>query len=312
MALNSTMFSQNKIKEIEENDSISPPSTSHIDRAKTIPNLSSSKIRSGNFQLCKSKSYQSLDSNIIFGKKIVKKNAINSKHNEIETKNINIDKEKNINNIKNTKTEYLNLNNINNKAMENFNNFNFNKLDSDRLSNTNLFQQINNLTEYSSNSNKSDYNDEKMMINIKAYKDLHHKRIFKKSIKKSNVLLNNKIIKNTHLLIKNNINPYNYKLKEKNSKPINPNTNSGLNKTCSNFYKNNSNSSYNIRTKPYIKKIIEDSKNQKIINKNESNNNNNTKRNSLQTSNLSTNKKRPLILNVNLMNKSNRQHLKIS
>lgn len=311
MALNSIIFSQNKIKEIEENDSISPPSTSHIDRAKTIPNVSSSKSRSDNFQLFKSKSYQSLDSSIIFGKKIVKRNTVNSKHNEIETKNINIDKEKNINNIKNTKSEYLNINNINNKALENFNNFKFNKMDSDRLSNTNLFQQINNLTEYSSNSNKSDYNDEKIMINIKAYNDLYHKRIFKKNIKKSNVLLNNKIIKNTHLLIKNNINPYNYKLKENNSRVINPNTNSGLSKTSSHFYKNNSNSSYNIRTKPYIKKIIEDSKNQKIINKNESNNNN-SKRNSLQTSNLSTNKKRPLILNVNLMNKSNIQHLKIS
>ena len=312
MALNSIMFFQNKIKEIEENNSISPPSTSHIDRARTIPNESSSKSRSDNFQLCKSKSYQSLHSNIIFGKKIVKRSNVNSKHYEIETKNISIDKQKNINNIKNTKSEYLNINNINNKNLENFNNFKFYKLDSDRLGNANLFQQIFNLTEYSSNSNKLDYSDEKININIKAYNNLHHKRIFKKNIKKPNVLLNNKIIKNTHLLIQNKVNPYDYKLKEKNSMSINPNANLRFNKTSSNFYKNNSNSSYNIRTKPYIKKIIEDSKNQKIINKNESNNNNNSQRYSLQTSNLSTNKKRPLILNVNLMNKSNKQHLKIS
>ena len=315
MALNSIILSYNNINEIEENDSISPPSTSYLDKAKTIPNLSTSKYKKHIFQtsllLYKSKSYQSLYNKFIFIKNEQKRNSFDNIN--IEMKNINIDKEKNNNNeISPIKNEYSNSNNINNKKMDYdiLKNFKLYKPESDRLNNINLFQKINNINENNLNLNKSEDSEENININIDSYNNFHHKKIFKKNINKSNFLLNNKIIKMSKLLIKKNKDKFNEKPKENNPKIINTNKNLGLTNTSSYFYKKSS--LYNIIAKPYIKKIINDPINHKIINKNELNNNNNYKICTFQTSNLTTNKKRQLILNINLKNKTNTPHLKIS
>ena len=321
MAFNSIASSYNKIKEIEENDEVSPPSVSFFEKGKSFTNLTSFKYKSDIFQIPllinKSKSLHSLlnTKNIyahFFAQNIYKIPSINNINNDLEMKNININKEKKINNIFGPwKNE----------------NFKMYKPNSNNLNNLNLFQNINNKNEnksFSYNSSNSEEFEEKKNINSNVYNRFRNRKILKKNINKSNILFNNKILKKDKLLINNNIYPSNEKINQINieQKIIKESQSPRITKpkkitdiltnTSSFFYSKNS--LYNFKTKPYIKKKIDNSKTFESLNKKEDNNkiikNNSLKRYSLQAQNMQGNKKRPLILNVNL--KKNSQHLKIS
>ena len=323
MALNSIISSYNKIKEIEENDEVSPPSISFLEKRKTFSN--SIKYKNDIFQIPllinKSKSSHSL-SNIksiydnIFSQNIFKMSSINNTNNDFEMKNININKETKINN-----------NIILPKKNEKFTSFKMYKPNSNNLNNLNLFQNINNKNDnisFSYNSSNSEEFEEKKNINSNVYNRFRNRKIIKKNINKSNILYINKILSKEKLLINNKIYPYNEKINQIDidQKIIKENQSPRikkpkmitdiLNNTSSFFYKNNS--LYNSKTKPYIKKKIDNSKTfESLKNKQENNNiikNNSLRRHSSQVKNIQENKKRPLILNVNL--KKNIQHLKIS
>ena len=324
MALNSIASTYNKIKEIEENDEVSPPSISFLEKRKTFTNLTPIKYKNDIFQIPliinKSKSLQSFIKNKnlydhFFSQNIYKMPSINNtSNNDCEIKNININKEKKINSIIATENN------------ENITTFKMYKPNSNNLNNLNLFQNINNKNDnktYSYNSSNSEEFEEKKNINSNVYNRFRNRKILKKNINKTNILYNNKIFKKDILLINNKILPYNENIEQINidKKIIKENESPRITKpkmisdiltnTSSFFYTKNSLNSF--KTKPYIKKKIDNSKNFESLKKKENNYNirkNSNKRYSLQSQNIQGNKKRPLILNVNL--KKNSQHLKIS
>ena len=212
MALNSIVSSYNKIKEIEENDEISPPSISFLEKRKTFSYLTSLKLKNDIFQIPllinKSKSLYPLTNTKNIYDTFLKKNtfkvfSFNNINNVLEMKNININKEKKIINI------------IGPVKNENDTTFKMYKPSSDNLSGLNLFQNINNKNDtksFSYNSSNSEEFEEKKNINNNVYNRFRNRKILKKNINKSNILYNNKIFKKDKLLINNKIYPYNEKI----------------------------------------------------------------------------------------------------
>ena len=331
MALHSLLMPDNKIKEIEENNAISPPSLSFIDKkTKTVSNLSFSKFKNELFQnsliIKKSKSYRTLSIGHNLYDKFFGLNALKTNlTDELEINNININKEKSLNNKMNSEK---NINNNYNNIINKENNyFKIYKPDSDRLKNVNIkiFQNLNNKIDINSlyfNSN-SEESGEKSNINV--YNRFRNKKVFKKNLYKPNMVYNNKIIKREKILINNKMAPYIDKInnndinenniKENQSQRNKTKMNMGnLTKTSSFFYQKN-NSLTSMKAKPYIKKKIEHSKISESFNKKSDNNSlseiNFLKRYSLQQP-IIQNKKNPLILNINMKKNCGSPILKLS
>ena len=343
MALNSILSYNNKIKEIEENEPNSPPSISTLERKKTIPDLYSSHFQKNIIPISKrkSKSYSYLlnsqNLQILFFSENTLKNNLNNKkksiNNDIEFTNINIDRERNLDN--NTFYENSNTNNINMNKSNNINddkNENYFKTfkkyipESARVGNNNIIKNINKNAKNSVYINSSNSEESEDKKNINVNRRFKNKRIFKKKLNKSNSTFNSNILNNGKKalinkidLYKQNINIYdnnnNTKIIKENEshRVIKPKKNENLlTNTNSFFYKKNT---YNNINKPYVKKKIECSRNFESISKKESitsSLNNSLKRYSLQSNTLQKNKKRPLILNVNLQKKKLPPSLKIS
>ena len=346
MSLNSIIFPCNRIKEIEENEPNSPPSKTSLEKRKTMPDLCSSlnynninSIPPVKIKKRKSKSLSSSlntknlndiffnenslkNNNSFFSKKnniIVPKLNLNEKienkdNNTKHRENYCITDEKKINSDNNR--EYKN-NNSNNKEIKTvnsnyFSSFKIYKPDSARINSSYLKNITNNAEK---NFNCIEEAKEKSINNI--YNRYKNKRITKKYINKSysNVNFNSnktKIIKD----IKKEFNPIVRQLKNvdnntkiydtEESPQANPISRERL-LTKSNLTFNHMNYLSNPINRPYIKKKIEDAKTFENFWKKEGIDSD--KRYSLQQK---INKKRPLILNVNLLKKKNIIPLKIS
>jgi len=346
MSFNSIAFSCNRIKEIEENKPNSPPSITSLEKRKTMPDLCSSLNYNENFhiesiQLKKRKS-KSLSSSlntknlndIFFNENSLKNNkSLIGKNNNIDIPKLNLNErivnkdnntkhrenycitDERINNSSSTR-EYYNSNN-NNKETKTVNSnyfsaFKIYKPDSARVNSSYLKNVTNNAQK---KFNLIEEEKEKNINNI--YNRYKNKRITKKYINKSysnvNFISNKtKIIKD----IKKEFNPVvrqltnldnNIKICEtEDASQAHPKkkerflAKSNINFDHMNFLSISIN-------KPYIKKKIEDAKNFESLGKKEGIDS--AKKYSLQNK---INKKRPLILNVNLQKKKNIIPFKIS
>ena len=312
MALNSLGHSY-KIKEIEEIDPVPPPSLS-IEVKNTISNVYSLKKRKKNITLSKikSKSDSSLiniqklqdiflyDNNPKHKRYISHKNSFNykkSKNNDNERNSINI---KNINKKRNLDNNII-CNNM--SICENYLNKNFN------INYDKLFKKFNPISQgfhknfllKETNKNKkneihttSNYFKENpnLIINqINETKQLKTKSFFKKKINNTySSHTTNKFLKSKKIIINKEINKIdenidNRKITEGSQRKIKP-------KML--LFSRNS----NINIKPYIKKKPENSKFNESVR-------NSIKRYSLQSYDFPINKKKPLILNVNLQKYNN-------
>ena len=346
MSLNSIILSCNKIKEIEENEPNSPPSITSLEKRKTMPDLCSSLNYKKNNRIppvqIKKRKNKSLSSSlntknlndIFFNEDNLKNNNsfFNKKNNiDIPKLNLNEKKENKDNNTKHrekyciTDENEINSNNTrNNNNSDNknkeiktinsnyFSAFKIYKPDSARIKSSYLKNITNNAE---TNFNHIEEEKEKNINNI--YNRYRNKRIAKKYINKSYSNFNfnsnkTKIIKD----IKKEFNPIGKQLKniDNNTKVFDteetPQANPIIRErllTKSNINFNHMNYLSNSINKPYIKKKIEDAKNFESFGKKEGIDS--AKRYSLQQK---INKKRPLILNVNLQKKKNIIPLKIS
>ena len=322
MEVNS-LLNYNKIKEIEENSAISPPSSLSSEKRKSFSFISLSKNKSSNSKVpllaLKSKSYKTLLKNhflydtFLYEKK-VKNHSINENYKNKKTSTNH--KRNKIDNIDNN-TIYFNTHN---------NNLNSNKDDKDKKGIYNKYSTYNvyknNTPIYKSKKQKkiknlnlsnSEESLDKVNINfnINSY-DFHNKKILKQNnINITYNLYNNTINKNNTIYINNKINQYTERWNENENENENNNNEKTIKqykssrmmypKNCETTFFNQKSSLFNIIKKPYIKKKIYDSKMFE----------NSLKRNSLQNKNLLINKKRPLILNVNLHKNITKIHLKI-
>ena len=318
MAFNSIETPNNKIKEIEANEPVPPPSLLSPEKRKTISNLHVCRHRKNNrlipLPIKKSKSYPSLLDghnlyDIFFSENSIKPKRTSNKEN-IDTDenihNLNIDKEKNINNnifYENNQTENNNIiNDKDNKDENSYKGFKIYKPDSARLQNNKIFQNINKNDKklFYCNTSNSEESEGKMIININNNR-FSNKRVFKKKINKSNSIYNfntfkigKKAINGRRNHYSNNINIYNHSESQRM-----PKMNETLPTKKDSFFYNKT----ILTKKPYIKKIITNTKNNETVNKIDGNSlsiNDSLKRYSLQPHLIHTNKKRPLILNVNL------------
>ena len=343
MSLNSIILSCNKIKEIEENEPNSPPSITSLEKRKTMPDLCSSLNYKKNNRIppvqIKKRKNKSLSSSlntknlndIFFNEDSLKNNNsfFNKKNNiDIPKLNLNQKKENKDNNIKHREnyciTDEREINSNSNRDNNNknkeiktvnsnyFSAFKIYKPGSARV-NSNYLKNITNNAE--KNFNLIEEAKEKSINSI--YNRYKNKRITKKYINKSysNVNFNSnktKIIKD----IKKEFNPFVRKLEnvDNNTKIYDteevPQGSPIIKErflTKSNITFNHINYlAYSIN-KPYIKKKIEDAKNFESLGKKEGIDS--EKRYSLQQK---INKKKPLILNVNLLKKKNIILFKIS
>ena len=346
MSLNSIVLSCNKIKEIEENKPNSPPSIASLEKRKTMPDLCSSK----NYNICissvplKKRKSKSLSSSlntknltdIFFSESSFKNNnSFNNKNNKIDIPKLNLNEKKENKDNKDNNTKHrenycftderknsrnssreYNNSDFKNKEIKTANSnyisaFKIYKPDSARINSSYLKNITNNATK---KFNLIEEAKEKNINNIYLYKN---KRITKKYINKSysNVnFISNKArnIKD----IKKEFNPLVKQLKniDNNTKIYETEVASHINpkikkKILAKSYITLDHMNYlsNSINKPYIKKKIEDAKNFDSFRKKEGFDS--EKRYSLQQK---INKKKPLILNVNLQKKKNIILFKIS
>jgi hypothetical protein len=315
MAFNYIITSNNRIKEIEPNEPNSPPSLLSPEKKKKnkISDLNTFRHKknktSAPFPLRKSKSNPSLLDNhnfydIFFNEKNIKKIKINykkKKNNDEIIDNINIDKERNLND---------NIFYEKNITDNSYNALKIYNPDSSRSQNNNIFRNINSNDKKNAYRNTNSSEESESKIHSYNYIRFKNKRIFKKKINQSNCIYNSnvfkigkKIINGRKNLFDNNITISDYCESQRkiNSKmtetlPIKKN---------SFFYKNTI-----LNNKPYIKKKVINSKNSETLSKKDGNSlllNDSLRRYSLQTNILHTNKKKPLILNVNLNKKKNKE-----
>ena len=326
MAFNSILPLNNKIKEIEENEPVPPPSFYSPEKRKTISYLHVYQHKKSNtlipLQIKKSKSYPFLLDNhniheMFFIENSIKQNIIINKKNNINTDEnihiLNIDKEKKGNqNIFNENNNTENTNMINDDNY--FRSFKIYKPDSARLQNNKIFQNINknDKKELYCKTSNSEEGEGIMSININNYNRFKNKRVFKKKINKSNSTYNFNSFKNGKKTIngrKINFNQ-NINICDRSESQRMPKMAETLPRKKNSIF----NYTTILNNKPYIKKIIMHSKNNETINKKDSNSlkiNNSLKRYSLQTHIIHTNKKKPLILNVNI-HKNKKSSLNIS
>ena len=346
MSLNSIIYSCNRIKEIEENEPNSPPSITSLEKRKTMPDLCSSlnynninsippvKIKKGKSKSLSSSLNTKNLNDIFFNENSFKNNnSFFSKKNNIDVPKLNLNEkienkdnntkhrenycitdEKKINSDNNR--EYKN-NNSNNKEIKTVNSnyfsaFKIYKPDSARI-NSSYLKNITNNAER--NFNRIKEAKGKSINNI--YNRYKNKRITKKYINKSysNVNFNSnktKIIKD----IKKEFNPIVRQLKnvDNNTKIYDTEESPQANPIIRERFLTKSHLTFNHMNyltspinRPYIKKKIEDAKTFESFGKKEGIDSD--KRYSLQQK---INKKRPLILNVNLQKKKNIIPLKIS
>ena len=226
MALNSIILSyNNKIKEIEENEPISPPSISTLERKRTIPDLYSSHFQKNIIPISKrkSKSYSYLlnsqNLQILFFSENTLKNNLNNKkksiNNDIEFTNINIDRERNLDNntfYENSNTSNINMNksnNINDDKNENyFKTFKKYIPESARVGNNNIIKNINKNAKNSVYINSSNSEESEDKKNINANRRFKNKRIFKKKLNKSNSTFSSNILNNGKKVLINKIDLY--------------------------------------------------------------------------------------------------------
>ena len=346
MSLNSIVFSCNRIKEIEENKPNSPPSISSLEKRKTMPDLCSSlnkNIIISSIQL-KNRKSKSLSTSlniknlndIFFNENSLKNNKSftnKKKIIDIPKLNLNEKKENKDNNTKyrenycitderknnsNSNREYNNCNNKNKEiktANSNyFSVFKIYKPDSARV-NSNYLKNITKNAE--KKFNLYEETKEKKINNNNIYNRYKNKRITKKYINKSYSNFN--FISNKTRIIKeikkefnplvrrlNNIDYNTQKFDTEESLKINPKIKeSHLAKSYITL--DNMNYLSNSINRPYIKKKIEDAKKFESFGKKEGIDS--EKRYSLKQQ---INKKKPLILNVNLQKKKNIIPFKIS
>ena len=346
MSLNSILFSNNRIKEIEQNEPNSPPSITSLEKRKTLPDLNSSlnynnQILSIQIKKRKSKSLSSSFNtknlnDIFFSENSFKNsNSFISKKNNIDIPRLNLDETK-VNKDNNTKRKenYVILDESKNNCKSN-NNISYsnsnNKTKEIKTVNSNYFSafkiykpdsaRINSsyLKNITANSEKNlKHIEEKKEKNINTvYTRYKNKRITKKCINKSYSNVNNITNKTTIIKdIKKEFNPFVRKLKnvDNNTKLYDTEEAVQMNSkikerllTKSNIAFDHSNYLSISINKPYIKKKIEDAKTFESLGKRDGIDS--AKRYSLQPK---LNKKKPLILNVNLQKRKNIIPLKIS
>ena len=326
MALNSLLLSYTKINEIEENEPISPPSTTIVEKRKTIPNCYPSLYQrfyiQNNSPKRKNNSFSSLFNSknlneILFRDTSIKNDSCNCKNNNIEIPRLNKDKKRKIDKHKdNEKSDVISKLNINKEKKSTnqnyFSAFKVYKADSNRIKNNNTLDKNNIYLNTKSSEEEKDKNSNK---NI--YNRFRNKRIVKKDMNKSYKQKNlnyRKINKNNETNPSSeNFDTFSFSKKVVNSeeslKIKTSKTGVRYAANTSTYFYNKNNFSF-LNNKPYIKKKIEDAKNYESFNKKDEigSSGNSTKRISLKTK---INKKRPLILNVNLQKKNN-IHIKIS
>ena len=163
MALNSLFLPYNQILEVEECKPISSPSSTVIDKQKSVPDLfCSSLYKSYNFEVdLPDKKYKSSPSSIgshNFHDKILSENENFSPYNKKEKKKINFDQDKNIFNFI-----------TDNKELSSFEreSYQTNKLNSSRSNLKNPFQRANDFSNTDdSNKNVSGFEEDEKNINI--------------------------------------------------------------------------------------------------------------------------------------------------
>ena len=345
MSLNSILFSCSRIKEIEENKPNSPPSITSLEKRKTMPDLSSSlnnniSISSDQIKKRKSKSLSSsLNTkwlnDIFFNENSIKNNnSLISKKNNIDVPKLNLNERKeNKDNKEKYRESYCitdeRNNNSNSNSSRKFNNRN-NKNKEIKIANSNYFSafkiykpdsaRVNSsyLKNITNNAEKK-FNliEEAKVKNINNIYRYKNKRIPNKFINKSYSNVNftynkTRVIKD----IKKEFNPLVKQLKniDNNTKVYETEESSQINPKIKKRFLAKSYIAFDHRNylsnsikKPYIKKKIEDAKNFESFGKKEGFDS--ERRYSLQQK---INKKKPLILKVNLQKKKNIIQFKIS
>ena len=189
MALNSLLLSYTKINEIEENEPISPPSTTIVEKRKTIPNCYPSLYQrfyiQNNSPKRKNNSFSSLFNSknlneILFRDTSIKNDSCNCKNNNIEIPRLNKDKKRKIDKHKdNKKSDVISKLNINKEKKSTnqnyFSAFKVYKADSNRIKNNNTLDKNNIYLNTKSSEEEKDKNSNK---NI--YNRFRNKRIVKK------------------------------------------------------------------------------------------------------------------------------------
>ena len=325
-----SLFNYNKIKEIEENSAISPPSSLSSEKRNSFSFISLSTNKKDNNKVplsaCKSKSYKPLLKNhYLYDIYLCENNVKNhSNKKKYKHKKAYTNKKKSkLNNIDNNTIYHNTLNNTlkSNKDDKDNNKKKHTKHSSYNIykNNTSIFKN-NDISKQQIVKNVNISNSEESLdkvninFNINSY-DFQNKKILKRNnINITYNVFNNTINKNNTIYINNKINPCTERLNGNGNENKNENENDNNEKTIKQnkssrilYPKNNEkpllnpkSSLFNMIKKPYIKKKIYDSKFFE----------NSLKRNSLQMQNLMMNKKRPLILNVNLQKNLNKTHLK--